>query len=337
MERLPKVSIVIPVYNGGNFLGGAIDSALAQTYKNTEILVVNDGSNDDGRTEQVALNYGQKIRYISKDNGGVASALNKAITVMSGEYFSWLSHDDLYYNEKIECQISALKRIRQEKSIIYSDYSEFFNNPLNTHPVRMKSVPSEQFRAWITVENTLHGCTILIPRLAFDECGVFMEDLVTTQDYDLWFRLAEKYRFVHIAKVLVKARIHSAQGSMKNAEIALKEGDKLLTGFVKKLTEDEVVRFTNLPLAQGYEKISTSMWRRGFKEAAIVSEELAKNSLDESNSARADMKNTFRKRRIYEYTIGIARRYYRRNFSPEIRLAIKKYIAKCMNPMGSRL
>ena len=66
----PLVSIIIPVYNGENYLQQAIDSALAQTYGNLEILVINDGSTDEGRTEQIALSYGDKIRYISKENGG---------------------------------------------------------------------------------------------------------------------------------------------------------------------------------------------------------------------------------------------------------------------------
>ena len=75
----PLISIVIPVYNGSNFLREAIDSALAQTYKNIEIIVVNDGSADDGETERIALSYGDKIRYFKKENGGVSSALNYGI------------------------------------------------------------------------------------------------------------------------------------------------------------------------------------------------------------------------------------------------------------------
>ena len=72
----PRVSIVIPAYNGSDYMKEAIDSALAQTYPDVEVLVVNDGSDDDGRTEAIALSYGDRIRYFRKGNGGVASALN---------------------------------------------------------------------------------------------------------------------------------------------------------------------------------------------------------------------------------------------------------------------
>ena len=91
----PLVSIVIPVYNGSNFVREAIDSALAQTYDNVEIIVVNDGSTDEGKTREIALSYGDKIRYFEKPNGGVSSALNMGISNMQGQYFSWLSHDDM--------------------------------------------------------------------------------------------------------------------------------------------------------------------------------------------------------------------------------------------------
>ena len=75
----PLVSIVIPVYKGATYMRIAIDSALAQTYLNTEVIVVNDGSPDDGETEKIALSYGDKIRYFTKPNGGCASALNFGI------------------------------------------------------------------------------------------------------------------------------------------------------------------------------------------------------------------------------------------------------------------
>ena len=94
--KKPKVTIVIPVYKGKKYMRKAIDSAIAQTYENLEILVINDGSPDDGATDTIAKSYGDKIRYIYKENGGVSTVLNLALKEMKGEYFSWLSHDDVY-------------------------------------------------------------------------------------------------------------------------------------------------------------------------------------------------------------------------------------------------
>ena len=87
----------------------AIDSALAQTYPNLEVIVVNDGSRDNGLTEEIARSYGERIRYFSKPNGGVSSALNMGIRNMRGEYFSWLSHDDVYEPDKIAKQVEVLQ------------------------------------------------------------------------------------------------------------------------------------------------------------------------------------------------------------------------------------
>ena len=110
----PLVTIVIPVYNGANYLNESISSALEQTYKNIEIIVVNDGSTDDGETEKIALSYGDKIKYLSKPNGGVSSALNLCIENMKGEWLSWLSHDDLYYPTKVEEEVNYVGKLLEK-------------------------------------------------------------------------------------------------------------------------------------------------------------------------------------------------------------------------------
>lgn len=104
----------------------AIDSALNQTYPNCEVIVVNDGSNDNGATEKIALSYGDRIRYIKKENGGVATAVNRGIKEMKGEYFSWLSHDDYYYPQKIEKQIEAIEKSGDKTAIAHSNF-DFLN------------------------------------------------------------------------------------------------------------------------------------------------------------------------------------------------------------------
>lgn len=265
-----KVSIVIPVFNGSNYLREAIDSALAQTYPNIEIVVVNDGSSDNGETERIALSYSDKIRYFSKKNGGVASALNLAIEKMSGDYFSWLSHDDLYCPEKVETQMCALAGMANPRAIAYGDHAVFYDNAADAEEVRLPPVPPNQFRYFITVNNILHGCTLLIPRAAFDECGRFNEALRTTQDYDLWFRMAEKYQFIHIPGVLVKARCHGDQSSTRMKSSALKESNELLSDFVRKLSESELVAATHSRRTPSlaYASIAASFRMRGFSDAA---------------------------------------------------------------------
>lgn len=268
MNPQPKVSIVIPVYNGANFIREAIDSALAQTYSNIEIVVVNDGSRDEGATERILLSYGDRIRYFSKENGGVASALNRAIVEMTGEYFSWLSHDDLYYPNKIATQIHALAEMDHANTILYSDYAIFSDNPDMVQEICLPSVSPEQFRYFLTIANSLHGCTLLIPREAFAACGTFDEKLRTTQDYDLWFRLAEKFRFVHIPAVLVKGRQHEAQGSITMKDAALVEINALLSGFAGDLSPEELTAAKHKSVSLAYAEISASFGRRRFYLAA---------------------------------------------------------------------
>ena len=82
----PKVSIIIPVYNGAKYMREAIDSALAQTYPHVEVIVVNDGSTDNGATAEIARSYGDRIRFFEKENGGVSSALNVGIRHITEGY-----------------------------------------------------------------------------------------------------------------------------------------------------------------------------------------------------------------------------------------------------------
>lgn len=237
----PKVSIIIPVYNGSDYMRDAIDSALAQTYKNTEILVINDGSKDDGATEQIALSYGDRIRYFSKPNGGVASALNYGIEKMTGEYFSWLSHDDMYFETKLEEQLDILRNRTEKDILFYSDYLLVNENVETITEVKFDHEMLEKKPLYGILRGCIHGCSLLIPRHAFEVCGVFNETLRTTQDYDLWFRMMRKFRFRHMPSLLVKSRWHEKQGS-KVIPVTVKEADELWTGFIDNLTREEMLQ-----------------------------------------------------------------------------------------------
>ncbi len=232
-EKKPLVSIVIPVYNGANFVKEAIDSALAQTYHNTEIIVVNDGSNDNGATREVALSYGDNIRYIEKENGGVSSALNAGIKQMKGTYFSWLSHDDMYTPEKIERQVNHLKRQKKCVAFCFMDTVNSSSELIKTGSrmpllkVNEANSPEIALRQMFST-SSYGGCNFLIPREAFEECGLFDEDLRYVQDMLMWIRLfINGYSLFYNDHHGVLSRVHEGQLTQRGQAIFETESTQL--------------------------------------------------------------------------------------------------------------
>ncbi|MBP3571389.1 MAG: glycosyltransferase [Clostridia bacterium] len=225
----PKISIVIPAYNASNYLAQAIDSALAQTYPNVEIIVVNDGSRDNGATRQVALAYGDKIRYFEKENGGSSSALNMGIANMTGEWFSWLSHDDLYEPNKLETQVRYLNDLETDTRPVWENVLFSGSKLIDGEGKLIRDYDSrkgEELRrtllafphnGHLIAEPTVylfHGCSCLVHRNVFEAVGTFDEKLRLLNDLDLWFRIyAAGYAIQYIPEALVKGRVHGAQVS----------------------------------------------------------------------------------------------------------------------------
>lgn len=272
----PEVSIVIPVYNGADYLREAIDSALAQTFKAVEVIVVNDGSSDGGKTEEIARSYGTGIRYFAKENCGVASALNVGIQEMKGNYFSWLSHDDVYYPDKIAAQLSFLDFCEHASdTILYSDFDIINAKSEHTGSIKIKAPDPGQMRFALTVSYPIHGCTTLIPRSCFEKGGLFDEKLRTTQDYDLWFRFAGLFPFVHQAKPLIKSRHHEAQGTVTMNRLHMREVDELLGRFLQALQPEELMAADGRLLPYVYERLAESFQVRGCLLSARAAEKSA--------------------------------------------------------------
>lgn len=262
----PRVSVVIPVHNGANFLREAIDSALAQTYPDVEVIVVDDGSNDGGETTRIGLAYGDRVRFIRKTHGGVSSALNSGIREMTGEYFAWLSHDDVYAPRKLERQVAALEREGSD-AIAYSDYELVGPDLKRIKTKVLPDVPAAGFRLWLMADSALHGCTILVPRSVLAG-NPFDERLSTTQDYDMWFRLAKHHRFVRVPEVLLKYRIHRQQESWTNAK-RVEEGNRLLIGFLAEMGVEEIRAATHEWPSIVYLRAAVRFKVRGYSEAAV--------------------------------------------------------------------
>ena len=214
----PLVSIVIPVYNGQKYLACAIDSALSQTYRNIEVLVIDDGSTD--KTPEICASYGKKIRYLKKKNGGVATALNYGIDNMKGDYFSWLSHDDLYHKDKIMVEINELSKLKDPKSLITCGWTRIDENgksldDSDSQPyiVEISKYTDKQLQSPLFAllkGGCIFGCSLLIHKSHFERVGKFNPALLTN-DYDLWFRMMRNSKLYFVREQYAFKRIHKEQ------------------------------------------------------------------------------------------------------------------------------
>ena len=214
---MPKVSVVIPTYNRAHLICETIDSILAQTYKDYEIIVVDDGSTDN--TQEVLKRYGDKVRYFYQQNQGQASAWNFAVRQSSGEYIALLDSDDLWLPQKLEWQTEVLDK-NPEIGFVCSEIYAFRENGTIAHWKKEKS-KKENFESMFE-GNFIINPTVLMRKRCFEDVGGFDVKLRTTQDYDLWLRLTRKYKFLYMNIPLVKYRLHS-QNLHKNLKQKLKD------------------------------------------------------------------------------------------------------------------
>ena len=283
----PLVSIIIPVFNGENYLREAIDSALCQTYENIEIIVINDGSTDDGQTRNIALSYEGKIRYYEKENGGCASALNYGISKMKGQWFSWLSHDDKYYPDKVRQSVEIIVNngLESGNSIVYGN-SDLIDEKGNRifHPIpfrREGNYSPEAFFHSLLNDASLNGCALLIHKKVFEKVGGFDETLKYTLDFDCWLRIAI-YGFGMYAfnRNLCSNRVHAQQVSVLSKDRKIPD--------LRKQIIKEIDLISSFDLSKVY---YADLWmyaytRRLKEEAKYISSAAADNGYDLSKLKR---------------------------------------------------
>ena len=263
-----KVSIIIPVYNGSNYLKEAIDSALAQTYKNLEIIVINDGSTDGGKTEEIAKSYGDKIRYIYQENGGVAAALNKGIQTATGDYISWLSHDDLFIPQKTEIEMQVLEKLKTKETIIFSNFELINSNGkflAKTDFLHGQSIEEFCQGIYPVSQAAVNGCTTLISKKIFATVGLFDTNLRTSQDFEMWLKIFAKYDSYFIEQPLVKYRIHRKQDTNKNP-VYEKESNTIWKKIINSLDKEQIISWGKNPYEIYYE-LYIRMTNSHFDEA----------------------------------------------------------------------
>lgn len=285
-QMQPKVSIIIPVYNGSNYLQEAIDSALAQTYPNCEILVVNDGSCDEGKTETIALSYGDRIRYFKKENGGVASALNMGIRLMKGEYFSWLSHDDVYYPNKVKREVQAILASGDPTKLVQCEY-DFYDEDTGTYTPtdfsKTYTIGQLTNSVFSVLQLQIHACCALIHKSHFDRVGMFDEGLRTVQDIEMWFRLFRGQKSLFVPERLYKVREHAEAGN-HTIPSYYPETCRLYENLIGQLSDQEIISIWGSTFC-----FYTRM--NGFLRSYGLEDEEIESLVSTSEKCEADLRN----------------------------------------------
>lgn len=209
----PLISIVILVHNGANHMREAINSVLAQTYDNYELLLINAGSCDNGETERIAKSYEDKIRYIAQKDSDMATALNLGIKEARGEYFSWLSQNDRYLPEKIESQVAFMKQFELTDAAIFANHVYIDCTGKRTEENVFFDVPPENVFLELYKRPFFCSSALIIPRRAVLAVDGFSEHFKTAYSYEFLLKICRNIHFVQQNVVLVESIRHSLQGS----------------------------------------------------------------------------------------------------------------------------
>lgn len=206
MNTEKKVTVLMPVYNGEKYLSEAINSILSQTYKDFELLIINDGSTD--KSEEIIKGYNdQRIKYIANDyNIGIIRTLNKGLSLIKSEYIARMDADDVSLPERLEKQIQFMDT---HPDIAVSGTSILmFNETGNLRKKRVNKDP-KQLKTELLFKCALMHPTVMIRKRVIDEGNfTYNEAHQSVEDFGLWQNLSFYYKLSNIQEVLVKYRVN---------------------------------------------------------------------------------------------------------------------------------
>jgi glycosyltransferase involved in cell wall biosynthesis len=206
----PLISVMIGVYNAEHYLAEAIESALAQSYRPLELIVVDDGS-DDGSGE-VALGYGEALTYARQENAGNGSARNHAVRLAAGELYAFLDADDRFVPGKLERQFAALEA-DANLDVVFGHVREFVSPELTDAERASVRPPSPRPMPW-TAPNLM-----LIRRESFARVGPFSEDVKVGVTVDWYARAMEAgLRSAVLPEVVLERRLHLTNNGLRERD-----------------------------------------------------------------------------------------------------------------------
>jgi glycosyltransferase involved in cell wall biosynthesis len=217
-ESLPEhalVSVIIPCYNGARFLEEALRSALAQSYPEVEIIVVDDGSTDN--SPEIAQRF--PVRYIRQENRGLTETRNRGVRESRGSYIVFLDADDRLKPEAIEAGVRLLER-RPECAMAVGDHTFISADGTHLAGSRKDCLPAHHYEALLKSNFIEMISSVLFRRRVYDEVGGFDTKLRVAEDYELYLRIARSYPICCHPAVVAEYRIHDTNAS-RNSEMML--------------------------------------------------------------------------------------------------------------------
>ncbi|MGG6293246.1 glycosyltransferase [Leptolyngbya sp. AN02str] len=212
---MPKVSVIIPAYNSMKYLPETVASVQAQTFRDYEVLIVDDGSSDSIYQWYGTLND-PRIQLIKQMNQGASTARNTGIAKSTGEYLAFLDADDLWLPTKLENQVHLFER-SPECGLVHTWLSLIDANGRRTGRTFQ---PTTEGHAWaqLVERNTIGCCSVMVRRECFDAAGVFDTSLRSAEDWDMWLRIAAQYPIGLVPKPLALYRLLPSSKS-KNCQL----------------------------------------------------------------------------------------------------------------------
>ncbi len=191
---MPQVSVIIPAYNAEKTILATINSVLNQTYEDFELIVVDDGSTDK-TVELVKTISDPRMKVFSYPNGGTSVARNRGIEQASGDYLSFIDHDDMWVDDKLESQL-AIFREQPDIGAVYSwtIHMQDYKESISLHPSSKSTIEGDVYLELLMYNFTESGSNILIRREVIDEIGGFTPNL-DTSDWEFCLRVAAKFKF----------------------------------------------------------------------------------------------------------------------------------------------
>lgn len=239
-NKTPLVSVIIPVYNARDYIREAIVSAIQQTYKNTEIIVIDDGSTDCLKEVIADLIKSGTIKYYWQPNQGPAAARNLGNSKSKGEFIAFLDADDIWLPQKIENQIKLL--IKNPKvGLVYCNYERFLksqviiDNFFNYCPPKRGKVTEQLLKS-----NLVPTSTVITRKQLLILIKGFNPKLRQSEDYDLWLRLSLITEFDYCNKILSRYRFHEGSLTTDKFYLTHSEIQVLVNIFMYKTTKQSI-------------------------------------------------------------------------------------------------